>query len=173
MLPRAPQLGCGFPWNSGAAGAQRSHWLQDAVPKSQRNWMPVRHQHPWEAPAGSPGSSGVSGSCVCFLVINNAKEKSTRRGTAGAALGKGSETAPKQSVGENPQPWLSSALESAPIGRVQPGSSSLSMDKSFPEGNCAQVISQWPQPGGPELHELLREVCLLSSPSHCKRAGSC
>lgn len=49
MPPRAPQLGCGFPWKAGAAGAQRSHWVQDPVPKSQRNWMQVRHQPPWEA----------------------------------------------------------------------------------------------------------------------------
>lgn len=69
--------------------------------------------------------------CICYIITNNAKE-SSRCGTAGAALEKGLQTAPKQPVGEDPEPWLSSVLESAPTGCVQPGSSSLSLDKSSP-----------------------------------------
>lgn len=68
VLPRAPQLACGFPCETGTAGVQRSHGLQNAVPKSQRNWMQVRPQPPWEAPAGSPGCPGVSGS-LAFVAL--------------------------------------------------------------------------------------------------------
>lgn len=103
--------------------------------------------------------------CICCLVTNNAKE-SARHGTAGAALGKGLQTAPKQPLGED-LPWNQHPQDVSSLVLA------LSAGTNHSQRETAQVISQWPQPGGQELHELLQEICLSSSPSNCKRAGLC
>lgn len=168
MPPRAPQLERGFPWKAGAAGAQRSHWVQDPVPKSQRNWMQVRHQPPWEAPAGSPGSPGVSGSLAFAALL-----QTMPREVPGVEqhLGKDCKQHPNnlcerihslgsaQSCNQHPQdvsslaPALSAWTNHSQRDSVprSPGSGLSLVGRS--SVSCSRSVS--------------------SSPSDCRRAGSC